>query len=163
MKLIVPAALALIALAVRAADAPAVKEGLWSLHTTSIDNPGNKKTEGTRSICRSHDYDIRIRQQSEKQQKQICKIYTETSSGNIFTVESECTAQGSVLKGKTVTTFSGDTSIHAETHATYNPALFGTAEMTMIQDQKYVGPCPAGMEPGDLMDASGKITHVKRP
>jgi len=146
-----------------AADTPAMKEGLWSIHTTSIDNPGNKKSEGTRSICRNHAYDLRVRQQAENKQKQTCKTFTETSAGNTFTTESECNVQGSVIKGKTVTTFSGNSSIHAETHATYTPALFGTAESTLIQDQKYVGACPAGMEPGDFMDASGKITHLKHP
>jgi len=163
MRILFANAASLLIFAFYAADPPVVKEGLWSIHTTSIDNPGNKKSEGTRSICRNHDYDVRIRQLSEKRQKQICKTFTESLAGNTLTVESECNVQGSVMKGKTVTTFSGDSSIHAETHATYTPAVFGTAAMTMIQDQKYAGACPAGMEPGDFMDASGKITHVKRP
>jgi hypothetical protein len=162
LKILLPLA-SLLTFAVYAADLPAVKEGLWSIHTTSINNPGNKKNEGTRSICRTHEYDVRIRQQSENKQKQTCKTFTETSTGNAFVTETECTVQGSVAKGKTVTTFSGDTSIHSETHASYTPPVFGTAETTMILDQKYVGACPAGMEPGDFMDASGKITHVKRP
>lgn len=156
------AAASFLIVALYAADPPAVKEGLWSIHTTSIDKPGNKKSEGTRSICRSHEYDVRIRQQSENKQKQICKTFTETSTGNTFTTESECNVQGSVVKGKTVTTFT-DASIHAETHATNTPPVFGTAESTVVLDQKYVGACPAGMEPGDFMDSTGKITHVKRP
>ncbi len=163
MKRMLVAIVSFLIVALYAADPPVVKEGLWSIHTTSIDNPGNKKSEGTRSICRSHEYDVRIRQQAENRQKQICKSFSETSAGNTFTAESECNVQGSVVKGKTVTTFSGNTSIHAETHATYIPPVFGTGESTIILDQKYVGACPAGMEPGDFMDASGKITHVKRP
>jgi len=153
----------LLTLTSYAANLPAVKEGLWSIHTTSINNPGNKRSEGTRSICRTHEYDVRIRQQSENKQKQTCKTFTETSTGNTFVTETECTVQGSVAKGKTVTTFSSDSSIHAETHASYTPPVFGTAESTIILDQKYVGACPAGMDPGDFMDASGRITHVKRP
>lgn len=145
-----------------AADAPAMKEGLWSIHTTSIDNPGNRKTEGTRSICRNHAYDVRIRQQTEQKQKQICKSYKESVSGNTLTTESECSVQNSVIKTKSVATFSGDSSIHAETHGTYTPALFGTAETTIIVDQKYTGACPAGMQPGDLMSADGKVTHTSQ-
>lgn len=163
MKRTLPAALFLAGFAVYAADPLTIKEGLWSIHTTSIDNPGNKKSEGTRSICRNHDYDLRIRQQTQTKQKQTCKTYTQTFSGNTLTTESECTVRGSVLKGKSVATFNGDTSVHSETHTTYTPTLFGTDESAMIQDQKYIGACPTGMEPGDLMDASGKITHVKRP
>jgi hypothetical protein len=163
MKTVLLALASFSTVALYAADPPAMKEGLWSIHTVSVNNPGNKKSEGTRSICRTHEYDVRIRQQAENRQKQICKTFSETSAGNTFTTESECNVQGSVSKGKTVTSFNGSTSIHAETHVTYTPAVFGTAESTMIQDQQYSGSCPAGMEPGDFMDASGKITHVKRP
>ena len=163
MKRTLPVAASLASFVLYAADPPAVKEGLWSIHTVSIDNPGSKKTDGTRSICRNHAYDTRIREQAEKQQKQTCKSANRTSSGNSFTDESECTVQGSVIKTKGVTTFTGDTAFHSETHATYTPALYGNAETTMVIDQKYVGPCPAGMEPGDFMSADGKITHVKRP
>jgi hypothetical protein len=162
MKRTVRAAL-LLSFALFAADQPTMKEGLWSIHTVSVDNPGNRRTEGTRSICRNHAYDLRIREQAEQKQKQTCKPVVRTSSGNGFTEESECTVQGSVIKSKNVATFTGDSSIHSETQATYAPALFGTAEMTMTMDQKYVGPCPAGMEPGDFMSADGKVTHVKHP
>ncbi len=157
------AAASLVSFTLYAADPPVVKEGLWSIHTVSTDNPGNKKSEGTRSICRNHAYDTRIREQAEIQQKKTCKLVNRTSSGSTLSEESECTVQGSVIKTKGTTTFNGDTSFHSENHATYTPALYGTAETTMIIDQKYVGSCPAGMEPGDFMDASGKITHTKRP
>lgn len=162
MKRTVRAAL-LVSLALYAADAPAMKEGLWSIHTVSIDNPGNKRSEGTRSLCRNHAYDARIRALAETKQKQSCKPAARTSSANGFTEESECTIQGSVITSKAVTTFTGDTSFHSETHGTYKPALYGIAEMTMIMDQKYLGACPAGMEPGDFMTSDGKVTHVKHP
>ena len=154
------AAAFLVSFALFAADPPPVREGLWSIHTVSIDNPGNRRTEGTRSICRNHPYDVRIREQAEKRQKQYCKSTVQKSTGNGSTEESECTVQGSAVRSKVVTTFVSDASIHSETHATYAPALYGTAEMTMIMDQKYVGACPAGMQPGDFMSSDGRITHV---
>jgi hypothetical protein len=162
MKRTVRAAL-LVSFALYAADPPAIKEGLWSIHTVSIDNPGSRRTEGTRSLCRNHDFDARIRAQAEQKQKQNCKPAVRTSSGNSFSEESECTVQGSIVTSKVVTTFTGDTSFHSETHGTYKPALYGTEEMSMIMDQKYLGACPAGMEPGDFMSSDGKVTHVKHP
>jgi len=153
----------LVSFAVQAADTPAGKEGLWSIHTVSINNPGNKRTEGTRSLCRNHAYDARVREQAETKQKQYCKPVSRTSSGNGFTEEFECSIQGSVTTNKVVTTFTGDTSVHSETHVTYKPALYGIEEMTTTMDQKYLGACPAGMEPGDFMSSDGKITHVKQP
>ncbi len=40
-----------------AVDPPDMKEGLWSVHSQSIDNPGNKTSSGTYTLCRSHAYD----------------------------------------------------------------------------------------------------------
>jgi len=144
------------------ADPPAIREGLWSIHTVSVDNPGDKRIEGTRSLCRNHAYDVRIREQAQNRQKQSCKSFTGTISGNRFTQSSECTIQGSVVASKGVTTFSGDTSTHTETHTTFTPALYGIAESAMTIDQKYLGACPAGMAPGDYMSSDGKVTHVQQ-
>jgi hypothetical protein len=35
----------------------------------------------------------------------------------------------------------------------------GASEITMM-DQKYVGRCPAGAQPGDLTTADGKTIHL---
>jgi hypothetical protein len=39
---------------VRAADEPSMKEGLWSIHDVDTTNPGNKISDSTHTICRSH-------------------------------------------------------------------------------------------------------------
>ena len=143
---------------VYAADPPPMKEGLWSIHIVTTDQPGNKKTEGTRSICRNHAYDERVRAMAAKSGAS-CKTLSEHSSGGTMTTETQCSAGGSVLKTKGVVTMSGDGAAHSETNTTYTPALYGTSETTMIMDQKFMGACPAGMEPGDTMDANGKIGH----
>ena len=56
MRTVIAIAALLLPLAF-AADAPEIKEGLWSIHTQTIDNPGNKKMENTSTICRDHAYD----------------------------------------------------------------------------------------------------------
>jgi hypothetical protein len=33
-------------------------------------------------------------------------------------------------------------------------------DSTMTMDQKYLGSCPAGVQPGDLTSADGKVTHL---
>jgi hypothetical protein len=54
----------------------------------------------------------------------------------------------------------GNTASHSEGHTTYDPPVRGMSESTMIMDQKYVGACPAGVEPGDMIGADGKIEHT---
>lgn len=143
----------------RAEDVPQVKEGLWSIHIQSVDNPGNKKTEGTRSICRNHEYDKQA--QARAKSRKGCTVTSETVRGNQYSVSMRCTIAGSTGENTNFTTFQGDSAIHSENHITYNPALYGISEMTMIMDQKYVGSCPAGMQPGDTMGADGKVTHAR--
>jgi hypothetical protein len=138
-------------------DPPQVKEGLWSIHTQSIDNPGNKKTEGTRSICRNHQYDKEA--QARAKTVKGCTVTSEAFHGNQYSVATRCEVAGTVIQSANVTTFQGDSAFHSENHASYNPAMNGMSESTMIIDQKYVGSCPAGMQAGDLMSADGRITH----
>jgi hypothetical protein len=43
-----------------AANVSDMKAGLWSVHTTTINNPGNQKSEGTYTLCRNNAFDEAI-------------------------------------------------------------------------------------------------------
>jgi len=138
-----------------AADAPPLKEGFWSIHSVATDQPSGKKREVTRSICRNHAYDDYVREKAKKIPP-TCKTISDTSSGGTTTLETECTAQDTVVHGKTTTTIVSETATHSETHTTYTPPLAGMSEMNMVMDQTYTGACPDGVEPGDMMTPDGK-------
>ncbi|HWO31173.1 MAG TPA: DUF3617 family protein [Candidatus Acidoferrum sp.] len=142
-----------------AAGPPEQKEGLWSFHRQSIDNPGNQKTESSSTICRSRAYDA-YTLSLVKNKKLGCTTLKEDWQGSIYSVESHCIVAGTAVDSKGTVTYAGDTSAHSETRATYTPALGGVSETTMIMDQKYVGSCPAGAQPGDLTNAEGRVTHL---
>jgi hypothetical protein len=139
-------------------QAPEVKEGLWEIHMQSTDKPGDKKTEGTSTICRNHAYDQHV-QALAKDMKGCTKV-NESFQGGKYSLEMHCTVGATVIDTKGTSTFQGDTATHSESHATYTPALYGVSETTMIQDQKYIGSCPADMQPGDRKSDDGKITHL---
>jgi hypothetical protein len=149
--LLLPVAIAI------AANHPDLKEGLWSVRTQTINNPGNKKSEGTYTICRSHAFD----QSAETLVRNMkgCTM-NESSQGNKYSAEMHCTVGTTVIDSKETATYDGDTATHAETHATYTPAMAGISETTMIQDQKYTGTCPAGIQPGDRTNADGTVIHL---
>jgi len=155
-KVLWPIVPLLAIIAVRAADQPALKEGYWSIHTVSTNQPGNQKTEGNQTICRSYEYDQHAREAAKKNAAKTCKTISETTSGSTTITESECTMAGSVLHSKATVTAAGDTAVHSEIHTTNTPAMYGVSESTMIMDQKYIGACPAGVEPGDILGADGK-------
>lgn len=141
-----------------AADAPDVKEGLWSIHRQVIDNPGNKKTESTQKICRNHAYDQHVREEAKKVKG--CATVSESDQGGKHLTETHCVTGGTSIDTKGSASFQGDTAAHNESHTTYTPAMYGVSETTMIMDQKYEGTCPAGMQPGDLTNADGRVTHL---
>jgi hypothetical protein len=153
---LLPALLLLMAGTVYSLDAPLLKEGLWSIHTESVDQPGNKKTSGERSLCRSHEYDARVERMGKAQMAK-CKTIRDSFAGGKRETETECTVGTTVIHTKGTTTMTGDSAAHVETHATYAPPFGGIAETAMTIDQKYVGPCPAGVEPGDSILANGKV------
>lgn len=161
MKKILVFAVMMLSLSIgiaKAVNPPQQKEGLWSIHKQSIDNPENKKSESTSTICRSHAYDDYVHSMAKN--RKGCTTVGEGFDGGKYSVDLRCVEAGTVVQSKGTTTYQGDTSTHSETHATYTPALAGISEMTMIMDQKYVGSCPAGMQPGDLKDANGNVTHL---
>jgi hypothetical protein len=136
----------------RAVDPPPMKEGLWSIHNQSVTNPGNKKDDNTATICRSHDYDQKVRDKMKTMAN--CKMIAETLQGNEYSAHQQCTVQGSLIDSVTTVTFS-ENGTHTEGHASYKPAMAGVSEMTMTQDQKFVGACPAGQKPGDVTPTDG--------
>lgn len=142
-----------------ALDPPEVKEGLWSIHRQTIDNPGNKKSESTSTICRNHAYDQHV--QSLAKNVKGCTTLSQTFQGGKYSSAMHCVAGGTVIESQGTTIFQSDTSTHSETHATYTPAMGGVSETTMIMDQKYLGNCPAGAQPGDLT-TEGRTTHLWR-
>jgi hypothetical protein len=160
MKKLLMCAIAVVCLVGFAAaiDLPAGREGLWSMRMQTTDNHGNVKTDFTQKICRNHSYDVAARAKAKSTPG--CKVVNENLSGHTYTMEMECKIAGSVVHSKAVTTFTGDSAVHSETHATYAPALNGVSDTTIIVDQKYLGSCPSGIEPGDIIRADGTILHT---
>ena len=122
----------------QAANPPEVKEGFWSSHMQTIDQPGNKRIEGT--ICRSHACDQYVKDLASKVQG--CRTLSQNLQGHTFTSAMKCVAGDRVIDTKETAIFQGDEAVHSETHATYTPAMYGVSETTMIVDQKYSAVVP---------------------
>jgi hypothetical protein len=152
------AALLLASAAVNAVDPPVMKEGLWSIRNQSVNNPGDKRADHTSTVCRSHAYDQHALQ--EEKSMKGCKTISESLQGNEYSVHTHCVVGGTQIDSKSTVTFKGDSVAHSESHATYSPAMSGISEMTLIQDQSYVGSCPAGVQPGDITEPDGTVLHT---
>jgi len=113
-----------------AADPPDMKEGLWSVHSQSIDSPGNKTSSGAYTLCRSHAYDQAIRESAKKGKG--CTITSESFQNGKYSSDAHCIVANTVVDSKTATTFSNDTSFHTELHSTYTPAFYALAPQSAI-------------------------------
>jgi len=149
--------LLLMSRTVTAVNPPEMIEGLWSIHSQSVDNPGNKRTESTSTLCRSHTYDLHVLELAKAANH--CTV-NEHVEGTKYSVTTHCNVAGTVVDSTSTAIYTGNTAAHSETRATYNPALGGISEVMMIQDEKYLGNCPAGSRPGDVTRADGTVVHL---
>jgi hypothetical protein len=149
--------LALAVTGVRAANPPQLREGLWEIQIRGTENPGAKKTEYSFRLCRNHAYDKET--DNLVKNNKNCKTKLDSLGGDRFSASSRCSVSGVVIVSQGVSVYQGGDTVHSESTATYTPPLYGKSDETMIQDQRYLGSCPAGMKPGDRMMADGSIVH----
>ena len=141
-----------IVAAAHAGDYPNIKAGLWTTTTTMSDA---KRPPQTGTMCNS----TAVMQSvidAHKKADQPCKIVSLSHSGSVYTEQTECTVGGQVRKSTSVTTFTGETSVHTEIHQ-------ADGTVTVTSDSKYLGACPAGMVPGDFVGADGMKFNILHP
>jgi hypothetical protein len=144
-----------------AAEPPSVKEGFWSVHSESADNSGTKKTVVDYKLCRNHAYDQYARAASINMKG--CALVGETSSKRKYSRQMRCMVGTTVVESQESATFHRATAFHWETHTTYSPAMSGISETTLILNEKYIGACPAPVQPGDRMSEAGEVVHLWKP
>ncbi|MGB6604003.1 MAG: DUF3617 family protein [Steroidobacteraceae bacterium] len=132
--------------------APPTKEGLWETHSTQIQQ-GKTVSDTSVKMCQSKELTKSMQANGEElRKKNECTSSVTKPSPNTYVEESRCAKgpnAGSVTK--VVYTYQGDTASHTEMHLNV-----GKSETVMIMDAKYLGNCPAGMKPGDLI-MGGKL------
>jgi hypothetical protein len=131
---------------------PPTKDGLWETHSTQTQQ-GKTVFDRSVKMCQSKETTKSMQSNGEElRKKNECTSNVTRPSANTYVEESRCAKgpnAGSVTQ--VVYTYQGDTASHTEMHMNV-----GKSETVMIIDAKYLGSCPAGMKPGDLM-IDGKI------
>ena len=144
---------------VSAADHPQMKEGLWQIDNKSAEGSGGFSDQ----VCRDHAFDQQGEAEAKAMMGKNCSKWDQNYADGKLTSDMVCKIGGSVVESKGVVVFQGDTAAHTESHTTYTPPLYGQSETSETQDQKWLGPCPAGMQPGDHKDKDGTIRHRTHP
>jgi hypothetical protein len=93
--------------------------------------------------------------------KSMCSKNDIRRDGNRIYGNAECKFGESNMKSTSVTTFTGDTAYRTEVKASYEPPMMGMTSGTTIIDAKWSGPCPAGMQVGDVVMPDGRKVNVR--
>lgn len=152
-----------IASASAADDLPRRKSGLWSL---SVMTPGTS-VPMTMQQCvdeRSDDMTATLADKS----KQACKSTTKREGGSLV-FDATCKlalaggkARQAATTSKTHGVFTGDpkSSYTFESTTTFDPPMAGTRAGVTKATAQWVGPCRAGMKPGDVQMSNGVKFNV---
>lgn len=139
-----------------AQDHPKRKPGLWEIQTSMK----GLSVGHTIQQCVDAASDAKMMQMGKSIGQGDCaKNEFRKEAGKVIS-ESDCTSGGTRMISKTV--FSGDfTSRYAgETTIKYEPAVMGMSEQTMKITARWVGPCEAGQNPGDIIMPGGKKMNI---
>lgn len=145
---LIAASLLLAASLASAGDAPARKSGLWEI-TNSMAGPQPMTT--TLQQCVDEKTDKLTEQGGPREAKQSCSKNEISHSGGKVIADSVCKFDGTTAT--THAEFSGDftSNYRGDIRTTYAPPMHGRKESQMTITAKWLGPCKAGMKPGDVV------------
>jgi uncharacterized protein DUF3617 len=142
-----------------AADFPPRKTGLWEIEMTM---PGGPMPPRHAKMCLDASTDAQMQELATEAGKGMCNPPQIVRNGSTVTVDSVCKMGPSQMTTQAVTQFSGDTSYHTDITTKFEPPTAGHDSQTMVQDAKWVGPCPADLQPGDVVMGNGMKMNFKQ-
>jgi hypothetical protein len=141
------------------AELPKRKAGLWEL-TMSIE--GTKAPMPSAKLCIDAATDAEFYKMGAGMSRDACSKRDLKVNGKTITVDSVCSfAANRTSTTHATTTFTGDTAYHTEVQMHYEPPLMGKSDSAMAQDGKWIGACPADMQPGDMLMPGGLKLNVR--
>jgi hypothetical protein len=142
------------------ADRPELREGLWQI-TNNAKGPSLAPKWGAVQFCRTHASDKEQQAYLDAKTSQYCQKRVERNADGSISTKGTCELDNTDSTSETVDTFIGDTAWHSEVHSTYTPPFYGVSEDRYSQDEKWLGPCPPDMKPGDMKFTDGTIRHLQ--
>jgi hypothetical protein len=141
-----------------AIDIPTMKPGLWE---SKVAREGTTAPQPIARMCLDAAVQKEMMGFGMGAMKSMCSKNDLRREGNKLYGNNECKIGESTMRSTSVTTFNGDSSYHTEVKATYDPPMMGKAGVDTVVDAKWVGPCPAGMQPGEMIMPNGQKMNVR--
>jgi hypothetical protein len=160
-RLLLAALFVTVPVVASAQEFPRMKPGLWQTATSSDQAKAKNEPPRVTSICMDPSVQKVMMQFSQGAMHGMCSKQDMKISGGTVTGDTICTFGGSKMTGHSVMKFSGDTAYHTDATSSYDPPFMGMKDAVTTIDGKYMGPCPADMQPGDLKMANGTVINLK--
>jgi Protein of unknown function (DUF3617) len=129
-----------------AAEPPKRKSGLWEMKQQLDGMP----SMGAMQMCVDQASDNLM--QDRARQKADCSVMDVSQSGGKTTLHSVCKVDAkTTATTDAVFTGSMDSSYRGDIRVRYAPPLQGRAEMKMVSEARWLGPCKPGQKPGDVV------------
>jgi hypothetical protein len=157
---VILAAAASVALMAQTDQMPKRKPGLWEM-TMATNDPGAPASPPPMKMCVDAATDAEMYKFSMGQAKQNCSKSDIKSDGTTVVMDGDCTYGASRMTTHATMKFAGDTAYHTDIRRHFDPPLYGRSDTSMTQDGKWVGACPAGMQPGDMIAPNGQKTNMR--
>lgn len=141
-------------------DMPSRKPGLWevSMHM------GANLPPQTMKLCVDAATDAAMFKMGMNAAQGMCSRNDMHRSGNVVTMDSQCKMGETQTTTHVVVTFTGDSAYTTDIKSHMDPPIMGRADVAMTQDGKWTGPCPADMQPGDVIAPNGmKMNPTSMP
>jgi len=151
-------ALTFVAAGALAADLPTLKSGAWEVTRSSPGDTSGKRHLTT--MCLDESVQAQMRDFGMGMAKDMCTKNDTRVEGSRVLSSATCKMGATTLNTESVMTFA-PTSYHTEISATYDPPMANLRESKTVLDGKWIGPCKAGQQPGDMTLETGQTLNMR--
>ena len=137
-----------------AQDYPKLKAGQWETTTTSSKSPGAPQSKIT--MCTDDEVQKKMMDMGKGMSKEMCTKSDMRREGNRYVGDSVCKVGDATMTSHSVMTIQGDAAYKTVVNATYDPPFMGMRETTTTIEGRNTGPCRDGLQPGDIVTATGQ-------
>jgi len=132
---------------------PNYKAGLWESETKSQGLGGMSS-----KFCLDGQSDDIALNQFLSNPHSKCAQPVVKGSGSRYTIDTQCSMMGSKVTTNTVLEGDFDAQYTATVTTSFDPPIPGAPTAPVVMAMKWVGPCPAGMNPGDMEMNGQRVT-----
>ncbi|MEO8740867.1 MAG: DUF3617 family protein [Casimicrobiaceae bacterium] len=144
-----------------AAEPPVLKSGLWEVTRANPQQPPDRRPVTT--MCLDESVQAQMREFGMGATKEMCSQNERKVESNRMTMSATCKLGQTTMKTQSVMTFASNTAYHMEGTASYDPPMPNMPrESKTSVDAKWVGPCKAGQQPGDVTLETGQTINIKQ-